>query len=138
MPTSIFVNLPVSDLDRSRDFFTALGYGFDPEFSDDNSLCLVITDNIFVMLLREPYFASFTNKPTADAASVAEAILTVSVDSRDEVDRLADTALESGGSPSYAQDIGIMFARSIQDPDGHIWEFMWMDPDHAENPDELD
>ncbi|GAB3141046.1 VOC family protein [Marisediminicola antarctica] len=138
MPTSIFVNLPVGDLDRSRGFFAALGYGFAPEFADENSLCVVISDSIFVMLLLEPYFASFTNKPTADAASVAEVILTVSVDSRDEVDRLADTALESGGTSSSAQDMGIMYSRSIQDPDGHIWEFMWMDPGHAEEPDERD
>ncbi len=137
MTTTIFVNLPVRDLDRSKDFFAALGYGFSPEVSDENSLCLVISDNIFVMLLLEPYFASFTSKPTA-AASVAEAIVTVTVDSRDEVDRLADTALESGGSAAYSQDVGIMYARSIQDPDGHIWEFMWMDPDHGADPDELD
>ncbi|MDT0344164.1 VOC family protein [Streptomyces litchfieldiae] len=128
MSTKIFVNLPVKDLARSRDFFTKLGYSFNPEFTDENAACLVISDDIFAMLLVEPFFKTFTKKEIADTATSAETIIALSADSREQVDELVDRALASGGRPSMEpQDHGFMYGRSFQDPDGHEWEVMWMD-----------
>lgn len=129
MSTMIFVNLPVKDLDTSKAFFTALGYSFNPQFTDENAACLVISDTIFAMLLVEPFFKGFTKKAIADTATTTEAILCLSAESREAVDTLVDTALASGGSPSgETQDQGFMYGRGFQDPDGHQWEIMWMDP----------
>ncbi|WP_049565016.1 VOC family protein [Streptomyces sp. SBT349] len=128
MSTKIFVNLPVKDLDRSKDFFTKLGYSFDAQFTDENAGCLVISDTIYAMLLVEPFFKTFTKKEIADASTSTETILALSADSREQVDELVDRALASGGSASMeTQDHGFMYGRSFQDPDGHQWEIMWMD-----------
>ncbi|MPZ21966.1 MAG: glyoxalase [Dehalococcoidia bacterium] len=128
MSTKIFVNLPVKDLDKSKAFFTALGYSFDPQFTDENAACLVISDEIYAMLLTEPYFKSFTNKDVADATKSTEAIVALGVESKERVDDLVDTALASGGSPSNdTMDQGFMYARSFQDPDGHLWEVAYVD-----------
>jgi predicted lactoylglutathione lyase len=129
MSTKIFVNLPVKDLAVSRRFFTALGYTVNEQFSDDNAASIMISDDIVAMLLAEPYFKTFTTKPIVDATTAAEVILALGVESRAEVDRLADIALASGGSAANEpQDHGFMYGRSFQDPDGHLWEVVWMDP----------
>ena len=128
MPRLIFVNLPVADLDRSVAFFSRLGFTFNRQFTDDNATCMVISDQAFVMLLVRPFFATFVTKDVADPAAATGAIVTVSADSRAEVDALADRALEAGGTPSKEpQDAGFMYGRSFYDLDGHAWEVMWMD-----------
>ncbi|UCM90945.1 VOC family protein [Streptomyces marincola] len=128
MSTKIFVNLPVKDLARSRDFFTALGYSFNPDFSDENAACLVISENILAMLLVEPFFKTFTEKRIVDAHAESEVILALSADSREQVDELVDRALAAGGSPTgETQDHGFMYGRAFLDPDGHHWELTWMD-----------
>ncbi|MEV4948529.1 VOC family protein [Streptomyces sp. NPDC053755] len=131
MARMIFVNLPVKDLATSKSFWSKLGYSFNPQFSDENTACLVISDTIFAMLMTEPRFKDFTapGKEVADASKTSEVLLALSAESREEVDRLADTALASGGSPAAeAQDHGFMYGRSFTDPDGHHWELAWMDP----------
>ena len=129
MATAIFVNLPVSDLERSKAFFTALGYSINPTFSDDSCASVVFSDTIYAMLLSEARFKDFTPKAIADARTSTEAILCLGAESRAEVDRIGDAALANGGSPVLdAQDHGFMYGRSFADPDGHIWEVMWMDP----------
>ncbi|MFW6721650.1 VOC family protein [Streptomyces sp. MAR4 CNY-716] len=129
MPHKIFVNLPVKDLDRSMAFFTALGYRFDENFTDENATCLVITDDIYAMLLTEPFFKGFTKKEIADTATSTEAILALSVDTREAVDEIVDKALASGGGvANEPNDQGFMYGRSFLDPDGHQWEIFWMDP----------
>jgi hypothetical protein len=125
----IFVNLPVKDLTASVDFFTALGFTFDPAFTDEQATCMVVSDEAFVMLLVEPRFKDFATKDISDASSSTEVIIAVSASSREEVDQLADTALGAGGSPAKEpMDMGFMYGRSFSDLDGHSWEVMWMDP----------
>lgn len=129
MPQLIFVNLPVKNLETTKAFFGKLGYSCNPQFTDENTACLVISDTIFAMLLTEPRFKEFTRKEIADSATSTEVILALSAESRERVDELADIALASGGSPANdPMDFGHMYSRSFQDPDGHIWEVMWMDP----------
>lgn len=131
MSKTIFVNLPIKDLARSREFFGKLGFTFNEQFSDDNALSLVIDkDNgIYAMLLLEPFFKSFTKKDVADATTTTEAIIALGVESREAVDELTDKALANGGRPANdPMDEGFMYGRSFQDPDGHQWEVMWMDP----------
>ena len=129
MSTQIFVNLPVKDLQRSIDFFDALGYPFDPQFTDENAACIVLDeDHIFAMLLTHEFFKKFTRKQIADAKASTEAILALSADSREAVDDLVDKALASGGSTSNEpDDQGFMYSRSFEDPDGHLWEVLSMD-----------
>ncbi len=129
MATAIFVNLPVSDVERSKAFFTALGYSINPQFSDEHSASVVFSDTIYAMLLDEARFKDFTPRPIADARASTEAILCLGVESRERVDEIADAALASGGGAvTDPQDHGFMYGRSFADPDGHIWEVMWMDP----------
>lgn len=126
--TQIFVNLPVKDLDRSIAFFGQLGYRFDPQFTNENATCMIIGDNIFVMLLVEPFFATFTgSKPLVDARKATEAILCLSADSRAAVDALVDKAVAAGArEPGAAQDLGFMYQRGYEDLDGHLWEVVHM------------
>ncbi|MDP9694603.1 UNVERIFIED_ORG: putative lactoylglutathione lyase [Arthrobacter globiformis] len=129
MATQIFMNLPVRDLDRSVQFFTALGFKFNLDYTDENATCMVINDDAFVMLLVEKFFKTFTAKEIVDATSATEAIMAFSVDSREEVDQMVGKALAAGGSESQSlQDYGFMYSHSFQDPDGHLWEVKWMDP----------
>ncbi|MFI8005866.1 VOC family protein [Streptomyces sp. NPDC086010] len=128
-PRMIFVNLPVKDLEKTKNFFSKLGFGFNPQFSDDTTACLVISDTIFAMLISEPRFKDFTKKEIADASATTEVLIALSAGSRAEVDEMADAALASGGSPANEpMDEGFMYGRSFQDPDHHIWEVVWMDP----------
>jgi len=129
MSTKIFVNLPVKDLGKLIDFFTELGFSFNPQFTDDNATCMVISDDIYAMLLVEPFFKSFTNKEIVDATKSTEVILGLGVDSRQRVDELVDKALAAGGqSGSFSNGEGFMYGRSFQDVDGHLWEVLYMDP----------
>lgn len=133
MSRMIFVNLPVKDLTVARDFFAKLGFSHNPEFSDENAACVVISDTIYVMLLTEPFFGSFISKQIADTTTSCETLLCLSADSREEVDRLVETALSSGGRPSGKPvDEGPMYGRAFEDPDGHIWEVMHMSMATAE------
>ena len=129
MSRLIFVNLPVADLPKSVDFFTQLGFAFNSQFTDENATCMVINDQSFVMLLVRPFFATFVSKDLADPATTTGAIVTVSAESRGEVDTLVDRALELGSAATKEpQDEGFMYGRSFYDLDGHAWEVMWMDP----------
>ena len=128
----LFVNLAVDDLERSVDFFTQLGFTFDPRFTDESATCMIVGDDAFVMLLVKDRFKDFTKKSVADSTSQTEAILAVSAESREEVDDLAETALAAGGSAANEpMDMDFMYSRSFQDPDGHIWELVWMDMEAA-------
>lgn len=127
MSSRIFVNLPVRDLARSKAFFGALGYAFDARFSDDKAACVAISDRIFVMLLTEAFFQTFTGKAIADARATTEVLVCLGEDSRQGVDERVDKALAAGATPVRpAQDHGFMYERSFSDLDGHIWEIMWM------------
>lgn len=127
-PQMIFVNLPVRDLDASKAFFAALGYSFNPQFTDENAACMVISESIFVMLLVEPFFQTFTPQPLCDARRQTEVITYLSADSRKAVDSLVDKALAAGGTePMPARDYGFMYQRGFQDLDGHLWEIAHMD-----------
>ncbi|MCT9009743.1 VOC family protein [Streptomyces sp. NPDC054766] len=125
----IFVNLPVSDVDTSKKFFTELGYTINPQFSTDDCACVVISDTIIAMLLSKQRYADFTKKQIADATRTSEVLLCLSAESREKVDELVDAAIAAGGSGTgEAQDQGFMYGRAFDDPDGHTWEVMWMDP----------
>lgn len=128
MPQHIYVNLPVKDLERSKAFFAALGFDFNPQFSDDKAACMVVSDTIYVMLLAEPFFAGFTDKPIADAHRSTEVLVCLSRDSRAGVDELVAKAKAAGGAVRRApQDLGFMYGHGFEDPDGHIWEQSYMD-----------
>jgi predicted lactoylglutathione lyase len=131
--TQIFVNLPVNDLERSKEFFGKLGYTFNPQFTDANAACMVIADGIFAMLLVKDFFKTFTPKPIADAKATTEVLTALSLGSRDEVERTVKTGLAAGGQ-QYAEpkDYGFMFQWGFEDLDGHIWEYFWMDPAHVQ------
>jgi len=125
----VFVNLAVRDLARSVEFFTRLGFGFNPQFTDENATCMIVNDDAYVMLLVESFFQTFTKKSLCDATTHVEAILALSAGSRQEVDDIAGQALAAGGQPSNdPMDQGFMYARSFQDLDGHVWEVIYMDP----------
>ena len=129
MSRQIYVNLAVEDLDRSVEFFTRLGFTFEPRFTDETATCMVVSDEAFVMLLLRDRFADFTPKEIVDSTAQTEAILAVSAESRAEVDSLADAALAAGGNrANEPMDLGFMYARSFHDPDGHLWELIYMDP----------
>ncbi|WP_415939427.1 VOC family protein [Streptomyces sp. 039-1] len=125
----IFVNLPVSDVDTSKKFFTELGYTINPQFSTDDCACVVISDTIIAMMLSKQRYADFTKKQIVDATKGSEVLLCLSAESRAKVDELVDRAIAVGGSSTGdTQDQGFMYGRSFDDPDGHSWEVVWMDP----------
>jgi len=134
MPRMIFVNLPVTDLAQSRAFLEALGAVNEPKFTDDTAACMTLSDSIHVMLLTHDKFRQFTPRPIADANARSEVLLCLSSDSRENVDSTVERGVAAGGTadPSPKQDYGMMYGRSVADPDGHIWEIMWMDPAAAE------
>ena len=134
MTRMIFVNLPVADLPRSRGFLEALGAVNEPKFTDDTGACMTLSDSIHVMLLTRDKFAQFTPRPIADAEAASEVLLCLSADSRESVDTTVERAVAAGGTadPAPKQDYGVMYGRSVSDPDGHIWEIMWMDDAAAE------
>ena len=134
MSRMIFVNLPVTDLQRSRGFLEALGAVNEPKFTDETAACMTLSDRIHVMLLTHDKFSQFTPRPIADARSGSEVLLALSSDSRESVDSTIERGVAAGGTadPAPKQDYGVMYGRSVADPDGHIWEIMWMDPAAAE------
>lgn len=129
----IFVNLPVQNLDRAMAFFRALGFGFNPQFTNEQAACMIVSDEAFVMLLTEPRFKDFTRKQICDTRTGVEGIFALSCTSRAEVDQMVQQALASGGSAAMdTMDYGFMYGRSFFDPDGHHWEVIWMDPAHVQ------
>ena len=126
MATMAFINLPVDDLARAKEFFVALGYRINEQFTDENAAAVVISDEIVVMLLLKPFFATFTPTPIADG--VTEVLVGISAVSREAVDTLVDTALIAGATEySEPRDYGSMYQRAFRDLDGHHWEIIWMD-----------
>jgi predicted lactoylglutathione lyase len=132
MTTMVFINLPVSDLDRAVTFYRALGYPLNPVFSDETASSIVVSDTVYVMLLTHAKFAEFTDKAIA-APDTIEVINSLSAETKEEVHRIVDAAVEAGGTEDRPEmDLGFMFQRSFTDPDGHRWEYVWMDPAAAE------
>ncbi|MFJ7725277.1 VOC family protein [Neobacillus sp. NPDC097160] len=125
---NIFINLPVKNLNKSTNFFRELGFEFNPQFSDETTACMIISDNIYVLIMVEERFKGFSKKEIADTSTSAEAIFCLSAESRDQVDELVNKALASGGKPSNdPQDHGFMYGWSFQDLDGHLWEVVYVD-----------
>lgn len=133
MSKLIFVNLPVADLDRANAFYEAIGAVKNPQFSDHTATCMVFSETIHAMILTHDKFRQFTPKRIADARETTEVLICLSADSRQEVDDIAAKAEAAGGraDPGPKQDYGFMYGRSFEDPDGHIWEAMWMDVEAA-------
>jgi len=136
MSRMIFVNLPVKDLERLKAFYEAIGFRNEPKFTNDAAAMMVLSDTISVMLLTHPFYATFTRKPIADANNSSQVMLCISCDSPAEVDRIVDAAASAGGkidqSLKSETGEGPMYGRDFEDPDGHQWEPMWMDPEFAE------
>ncbi|QAY72166.1 glyoxalase [Agromyces protaetiae] len=131
--TYIFVNLPTTDLDRAKEFYTALGFGINPLFTDDNAACVVVDDNIMFMIVTREYFQTFTDKQVVDPKTHAQALTALTCDSREAVDEVAAKALAAGGAqPRETQDLGFMYSRSLEDPDGNTLEFLYMEPSAVE------
>jgi len=129
MNTKIFVNLPVKDLPKSIGFFTKLGFTFNPQFTDETATCMIVSDDIFVMLLTEEKFKTFTPKKICDATKNTEVLLCLSCENRPMVDELVRKAVAAGGiTYSEPQDHGFMYGHGFQDLDGHIWELIYMEP----------
>ncbi|MEA2488944.1 MAG: uncharacterized protein QOH21_736 [Acidobacteriota bacterium] len=129
MSREIFVNMAVRDLSKSMEFFTALGFTFNPQFTDDKAACMIISDKAYVMLLSEPFFRGFTKKEPCDTATATEAMFALSCESRTEVDQLVRKAIDAGGTHAMdPTDHGFMYGWSFYDVDGHHWEVLWMDP----------
>jgi predicted lactoylglutathione lyase len=135
MSKMIFINLPVTDLDRSIAFYEAVGARKEPKFSNGAAAMMVFSESISVMLLTAPFYSTFTSKPIADAHETSQMLLCLSADNVDDVDAMVEKAGGAGGvaDPSPKQDMGgLMYGRSFEDPDGHHWEIMWMDAKAAE------
>ena len=133
MATKIFVNLPVKNLDQSVEFFTKLGFSFNAQFTDETATCMVVSEDIFVMLLTEAKFKEFTPNPICDATKSTEVLVCLSSQSRAEVDEMVRKAVAAGGTTyKEPQDYGFMYGHGFQDLDGHIWETMYMEPSAIE------
>ncbi|RYF72437.1 MAG: glyoxalase/bleomycin resistance/extradiol dioxygenase family protein [Cytophagaceae bacterium] len=132
MATKIFVNLPIKELKRSVEFFTKLGYQFNAQFTNETTTSMIISDDIYVMLLEEAVFRSFTKKAIADASQTTEMIIALSADSREAVDELVRKAVDAGATtPTPPQDHGYMYGHGFQDLDGHLWEVFYMEPSYV-------
>jgi uncharacterized protein len=135
MAIKIFVNLPVKDLSRSVDFFTKLGFGFDEQFTDETATCMIVSDDIFVMLLTQEKFQTFTPKKICDAGKFTEVLVCLSLESRANVEEMVAKAVAGGGSTyNEPQDHGFMYAHGFQDLDGHIWELIYMESTAVKEP----
>ena len=135
MSIRIFVNLPVEDLNRSVEFFTKLGFGFDEQYTDETATCMIVSDNIFVMLLTKEKFQTFTPKQICDAGKFTEVLVCLSLESRANVEEMVAKAVAAGGSTyNERQDHGFMYAHGFQDLDGHIWELIYMDSTAIKEP----
>jgi predicted lactoylglutathione lyase len=134
MSTKVFINLPVKDLTRSMAFFQGLGYSFNPQFTDEKAGCMVVSENIFVMLLSDPYFRTFIDTEVCDAHRMTEVLIALEANTKEEVVELVGKAVELGGRLyAKAQDHGWMYQHSFADPDGHKWEVIFMDATQLPN-----
>lgn len=134
MSQKIFVNLPVKDLNKSIEFFSKLGYTFNPKFTDQNATCMIVSDDIYVMLLTEQFFRTFTNKEISDAKKSTEVLISLTAENKEAVNQFMKKALDAGGKePREPQDHGWMYGRSYEDLDGHIWEIFCMDESALDN-----
>lgn len=134
-PTSrkLFVNLAITDLDRTTAFWQGLGFTFNRQFTDEKATCMVLSEEAYVMWLRREFFQTFTKRQICDTSTATESLLCISAESREAVDALVKRALSTGGSAAMpAQDYGFMYGWSFYDVDGHHWEVMWMDPAHVQ------
>ncbi len=132
----IFLNLPVRDLPRTKEFFAKLGFTFNPQFTNDDAACMIVNEQAFVMLLREPFFQTFTKRSICDTRTHSEGLFALSCGSRAEVDELVRKAIAAGGSHAMDPiDHGFMYGWSFYDVDGHHWEVLWMDPNAIVSPD---
>lgn len=130
METQVFINLPVKDLHKSIEFYKKLGFSFKPEFSDNNGACIVVSDTIFLMLLTEAFFKTFTKKEVCDSSKAIETMITISAKSRVEVDEMVEKAIAAGArTPNPSQDHGWMYGRGFEDIDGHHWDMVYMNMD---------
>jgi len=128
MAKKIFINLPITDLKSAMTFYSAIGFTNNPQFTDETAACMVLTEEIYVMLLTQNKFKEFTNKEIGNTKKTASVINSLSVDSNEEVNAMVDKALKAGGKePNKAKDYGFMQQRSFEDPDGHLWEVLYMD-----------
>jgi uncharacterized protein len=134
MATSIFINLPVKDLEKTKEFFLKLGYTYNKQFTDEKAAALVISENIYAMLITEPFFKTFIpDKEIADTGKTKEVLIALSADSKQQVDELVEKAIAAGGKKFRdPEDHGFMYARSFEDLDGHVWEVFWMNPGHIQ------
>lgn len=129
MTRMIFVNLPVSDLERSKHFYEALGFRINPQFSDETAACVVISDTIYLMILTRERFKGFAPMPVAETSETTAALIALTQDSKADVDRMTAAAIAAGGhEPKAATDLGFMYTRTFLDPDGNVFEPVWMDP----------
>lgn len=127
--TGLYINLPITDLARTRAFYTALGFEINENFSDDNAIAVVLGDNQYAMLLKREFFLSFTKQELADPAKYVQCLLAIQFDDRQDVDTIVETALANGGGePHPPEDMGFMYQRAFSDPDGHGWGPFWMNP----------
>ncbi len=137
MPMKTFVNLPVRDLNKTMGFFTRLGFEFNPQFTDENAACMIVSDDAYVMFLVDKFFKTFTKKSVANSKETAEVIIALSVDTREKVDELVTTAFDAGGKKyKDVEDKGFMYGWGFEDIDGHVWEIIFMDPEHISKPSE--
>ncbi len=133
MPTSIFINLPIKDLEKSKAFAQALGWTINAQFTDETAASVVISDTIYAMLLTHDKYRQFTDKQIADATKTSEVLICLAQDSKEAVHKLVDAAVKAGASETrLMQDYGFMISRSFDDLDGHTWEVVYMDPAHVE------
>ncbi len=129
MATKIFVNLPVSNLNKSVEFFTKLGFTFNAQFTDETATCMIVSEDIFIMLLTREKFETFTPKEICDATKSTEVLVCLSCESRDEVDDMVRKAVAAGGAtPMDSGDYGFMYQHGFEDLDGHLWELIYMEP----------
>ena len=134
MGTKLFVNFPVKDLNKSKEFFAKLGFAFNAQFTDQNAACMVISEDNYAMLLVEQFFKTFTKKEIVDAKKSTEVLAALSAESKEKEDKMMSKALDAGAKEARdPQDLGFMYGRRFEDLDGHIWEIFWMDP-KAINP----
>jgi predicted lactoylglutathione lyase len=125
----VFINLPVADLAKSVEFYKKIGFNINPQFTDEKAACFIISDTIYVMLLKENFFSTFSKKLVINALNSTEVINALSVDNREDVDMLVDKAIAAGGRQYYEPEIMEgMYSKNFEDPDGHQWEIFWMDP----------
>jgi uncharacterized protein len=134
LTTKIFINLPIKDLNKTIEFFIKLGFKFNPQFTDENATCMIVGEDIFVMLLVEKFFKTFTKKQISDTSKNTEVIVALSVEGRENVDQMINKAIEAGGRESREpQDHGWMYERGFEDIDGHLWEIIYMDESALKN-----